>query len=123
MTPKQWVNIAFAVAAILLFMVFQQVLETVWDSFKLPMSNLPVEWPGIISAGLGVAVFFGLQKNQKTVVFMNEVVLELTKVTWPVKKETMLSAVIVIIMVGIASVIMFLFDAGWGSLTQKFLAS
>lgn len=123
MNPKRWINISFAVAAILLVLVFKQVLDAVWDSFRLPISNLPVEWPTIIGVGLGVLIFFGLQKSQKVVTFMNEVVLELSKVTWPVKKETLLSAVIVIIMVGIASVIMFAFDTVWGTLTQKFLAS
>ncbi|MDO8519672.1 MAG: preprotein translocase subunit SecE [Deltaproteobacteria bacterium] len=123
MSPKKWVNLSFALASLLLVLVFKQVLDVVWDTFRLPVSQLPLNWSTMIGVVLGVLVFFGLQKTSKVVLFMSEVVLELSKVTWPVKKETALSAVIVAIMVGIASVIMFLFDTVWGSLTQKFLAS
>ncbi|OGQ06854.1 MAG: preprotein translocase subunit SecE [Deltaproteobacteria bacterium RIFCSPLOWO2_12_FULL_40_28] len=54
--------------------------------------------------------------------FVNDVVVELGKVTWPQRKETVLSAVVVIVMVGIASVFLFTFDTLWGSLVQVLLS-
>src|SRR3990167_9620773 len=111
MLPKHWVNLAFGIAALFLVLVLGQVLDMAWDFARLPVGDLPVSYPALIAVILGVLVFVGLKKNQKTCLFMNEVVLELGKVTWPVKKETLLSAVIVVIMVSIASVVLFLFDS------------
>ncbi len=52
---------------------------------------------------------------------MHEVVLELSKVTWPLPRETVTSAAVVVVMVAIASAILSLFDSLWGTLTQKLL--
>jgi preprotein translocase subunit SecE len=52
----------------------------------------------------------------KGVQFLREVKIELKKVTWPSKKETMASTVVVIVLVMIVSAFLGLVDAGLSSL-------
>lgn len=122
MNPKKWVIISFTAAAIVTFLVFRQLLGTVWDYFRLPAyQDWVVTLPDLLAVLVGIGTYLLLKKNKKADQFMTEVVVELSKVTYPVKKETAVSTVVVIIMVGIASVILFLFDTVWGTATQKFL--
>lgn len=123
MTPKRWIDIGFVVVAVIAVFIFREVLAITWDYFRLPLYE---EWviplPQVIAVFLGLLVFWGLEKNQRSVNFGTEVVIELSKVTWALRKETFFSTLIVIVMVGIASMILFLFDTVWGSVVQKFLA-
>ncbi len=50
-----------------------------------------------------------------------EVIVELSKVTWPTRKETVVSTGVIVVMVAIAAVLMFGIDALWGTLTSYFL--
>lgn len=120
---KRWVLIAYGVASVFVFLLMRQVLMVVWDFFRFQ----EVSVGGVVSAldvgavALGVATFFVLSKNAKATAFMSEVVVELSKVTWPVRRETLLSTVVVVILVGIASIILAVFDATWGTLSEKVL--
>ena len=109
-------------ASVALFFVFRQLFSFVWDLAKLSAHE---EWvvtvPDMVAVVAALGVYFLLVRHQKTNFFMNEVVLELSKVTWPLPRETVVSAVIVVFMVAIASAILSLFDSLWGTLTQKLL--
>ena len=123
MNPKRWVFLSYGLTAVVLFFVFRQMLGVVWDYFRWPLFE---EWvvtlPDLVSLGFAGFSFIGLRQNQKATDFMLDVVAELSKVTWPMRKETLVSAVIVVIMVGIASVILSVFDTVWGTTTQRILA-
>jgi preprotein translocase subunit SecE len=58
---------------------------------------------------------------QKSVQFLREVRIELKKVTWPSRKQTMGSTVVVIILVMIISLFLGLVDLGLGHLMQVVL--
>ena len=57
----------------------------------------------------------------KAVQFLREVKIELKKVTWPSKKETMASTVVVIILVMIVSAFLGLVDVGLSSMIRLVL--
>ena len=67
----------------------------------------------IVAAGAGVAAY----KHQRANTFSTEVVEELLKVTWPSRKETYNSTIVVIVTTVIISVILGLFDLVWAKLT------
>lgn len=123
MNPKRWVLLSYGLTAIVLFFVFRQMMGVVWDALRWPLFE---EWvvalPDLVSLGLAGLVFVVLKRNRPATDFMLDVVTELSKVTWPMRKETLVSAVIVVIMVGIASVILSVFDTVWGTTTQRILA-
>ncbi|PIR20484.1 MAG: preprotein translocase subunit SecE [Deltaproteobacteria bacterium CG11_big_fil_rev_8_21_14_0_20_47_16] len=52
---------------------------------------------------------------------MNEVAQELSKVTWPPRKETVVSAGVIAVLVGIVSLILVGFDTLWQKLVGLIL--
>jgi preprotein translocase subunit SecE len=58
---------------------------------------------------------------QKSAQFLREVKIELKKVTWPTRKQTMGSTVVVIILVAIISLFLGLVDLGLSSLVRVVL--
>jgi preprotein translocase subunit SecE len=58
---------------------------------------------------------------QKSIQFLREVKIELKKVTWPSRKQTMGSTVVVIILVMIVSLFLGLVDFGLSSLMRMVL--
>lgn len=58
----------------------------------------------------GALVFGILQFSPKASVWAEEVILEVSKVVWPTKKDTIGMTIVVIVMVLIASTILYVFD-------------
>lgn len=119
---KKWIDLGLALAALCIFLLFSQMLEQIWSLFHLPMGlDLPVPIPSLLALAIAVAAFFLVRVSARVMEFLNDVATELAKVTWPNVNDTMKSAGVIIVMVGIASIIMFLFDTLWGTLTRSFL--
>lgn len=122
MQSQKWVNLALLGIGTLLFLFFSKAFQMVWDLARWPLFS---EWPVEPIYLLGFAVAGGtavaLRMNQKANVFFNEVVLELVKVTWPQRKETVASSGVVVLLVGVAAVIMFLIDFLWGTVSRGLL--
>ena len=105
-----------------LWLILRQIFNSAWDFFRLPLLDvLPVALPEILAFVVAAVVFIVLRRHPKINEFGLEVISELSKVTWPTRKETAISTGVIIIMVGIASVLLFLFDTIWGTLTKSFL--
>ena len=67
----------------------------------------------VSSVLLGAIAFFILVRHQKANQFMNEVMVELSRVSWPTQKETTSATMIVIIMVVISGVVLGFLDYLW----------
>ena len=122
-TQKQkWVNVSFlSVAVLLSYILFSVLLKAsgVFDlEAKVKNFELVVRFGSI---AFGAIVFFGLYKWHAANQFMNEVVDELTQVTWPAKKETINSTWIVIIFVLVMSGVLSVIDWVWTSFIQWIL--
>lgn len=119
---KKWLDLGIGGISVAVWLVMRQILNSVWDLFRLPLVDaLPVALPEILAFLLAIALFVILRRNAKVKEFGLEVISELSKVTWPTQKETMISTGVIIIMVGIASVLLFVFDTAWGTVTRIFL--
>ncbi len=119
MNNQRIVDGAFAALGVVGGYFVRQVADMLWGILKLPLLQdwplSPADMMGIVVA---VAIFIIFRKNTKTNTFTNEVLVELSKVTWPPRKETLLSTVVVTIMVAICSLILFGFDTLWGTLVK-----
>jgi preprotein translocase SecE subunit len=108
---QKWVNLSYlALAALVGYIVFSLSFKAVgaWDlEARVRNVELIVRVGSVVAGGL---LFFILWKNQKSNTFMNEVMSELARVTFPTPKETMNATVVVIIMVIISGLILGLFD-------------
>ncbi len=119
---QKWVNLSYlALAALLGYVVFVGAikLSAVYDlEAKVRYADLMVRGLSVASAGL---LFLVLWKNAKANQFMNEVMVELSRVSWPTQKETLSATVIVIVMVLISGMILGFFDYVWTEFIQWIL--
>jgi preprotein translocase SecE subunit len=110
---EKWVNLSFISAAVLtaviLFLVAQKFAGLL--SFD-HVRNLDLILKAS-SAAVGLALFIGLYRSQLANSFMNEVVVEVTKVTWPTQNETLKATVAVLIAVTIAGFVLWIVDSVW----------
>ncbi len=119
---KKYLDLGFGAIALIVWAVFRQLLSVGWDLLRLPVyENLWVGFPDILALIFAIVAFVLLKRNQKVSEFGLEVISELSKVTWPTRKETVVSTGVIIVMVSIASLLMFMIDTLWGTLTRSFL--
>ena len=123
MQTQKWVNLGLLVVSAILFFFFSQLVGAIWDVSRLPM---PEEWPvqppymvSFVLAGMtGIFVRRHLVANS----FLNDVVLELSRVTWPQRKETVASAGVVAVLIAIAALLMLVIDTIWGTVIRGVVA-
>ncbi|MFH1435084.1 MAG: preprotein translocase subunit SecE [Pseudomonadota bacterium] len=93
--------------------LLSKIIETTWSTFGEPVS-MAVIGASILAAVVSAVV---LWRNKRVNQLAYEVVTELSKVTWPTKKELYAAVVAVIIVSIIVSIILFLFDTFWSWFT------
>lgn len=111
---QKWVNLSYVAGALLLaYILF--VLSTkfsVYFDFEGRIRSLDKILMGA-SALIGLGLFLGLNKSSIANNFMNEVVAEVSKVTWPTQNETTKATIAVLVAVTIAGVILWMVDNLW----------
>ena len=120
MQTQKIVNLALLVVCTISFMLFLRVTDFAWDLGRLtPFEDWPVGPQHLLSlavaGGLGLGVRLWARGNQ----FLGEVVIELSKVSWPLGKETIASSGVVVILVSIAALILAVFDMIWAKMAIK----
>jgi preprotein translocase subunit SecE len=85
-----------------------------WSQFDEPNEVIAT----VASAAVGLGVAFGLYRNEKSHRLVSDVVAELSKVTWPSRKETYASTIVVVITSIIAAAIVGSFDFVWSAITD-----
>lgn len=119
---KKYLDLGFGAVALIVWLMFRQLFVFAWEFFRLPVyENFAIGIPDVLAFLLALVVFVVLKRNAKISEFGLEVISELSKVTWPTRKETMVSTGVIMVMVAIASVLMFGIDTLWGTLTRSFL--
>jgi len=119
--PRRIVAIFYVVAAVVLGMFFEKVLEIVFaavgvnDFSILGMANLSSA-VGFALAFLAAIVAWQVPKTQRISL---EIALELRRVTWPSLRETRAATIAVIIASFVAAVILGVFDLAWSWLSSK----
>jgi preprotein translocase subunit SecE len=123
MQTQKWVNLSLLISVAVVFLFVSRLVAAVWDIAHLPLLE---EWPVppvyLIGFGIAAGIGFWVRKDGKANNFLNEVVLELSRVTWPNRKETVASAGVVVVLIGIAALILFLIDSLWGTMIRGLLA-
>ncbi|MBF0103683.1 MAG: preprotein translocase subunit SecE [Deltaproteobacteria bacterium] len=117
------VTICLIIAAAFLYYLASQITELIFDSLKVPVTREYGLAIHAISLFLAVIAFIIALKNKKWMDFLTEALTELSKVTYPTKKESGQSAVVVIVMVSIATVFLAVFDTMWLFLTKLILSN
>jgi preprotein translocase subunit SecE len=111
---ERWVQFGFVVLAILTFFLSDKLINFVWGYFAQPQSAMVTG----ISAIVGILTGFLAYRHPKVGPLAHEVANELSKVTWPSRRETWYSTVVVIIVSIIAALYLGVFDALWSGFTD-----
>ena len=118
---RKVVSLLFLVTSILVGFIFREVFALIWAALHVAT---PAGWilhpTDFLGGAVGFIVFVSLMRSVRAGTFLTEVLMELGRVVWPKRKETVLSTGVVSILVGICAVIMFVFDMMWGTLVSVF---
>lgn len=111
---QKWVNLSYLALAILfgyLIFSFAGKIVGAYDlEVRIRNIDLVLRGLAVLAGGL---LFVGLYRSEQANQFMNEVVVELSRVTWPTTKDTSSATMIVIVMVLISGIVLGLLDYCW----------
>ncbi len=111
---QKWVNLSYLalsmVVGYLVFALSAKIVGTYDLEARVRNVELIIRGISIVAAGL---LFLLLWRNDRSNQFMNEVVVELSRVTWPTPKETASATFLVLIMVLISGMVLGLLDYLW----------
>ena len=113
---QKWVSLSLLVVGITTWLLLRQMSEVALTLLPWRLQGEwivpPQDWVGIVG---GIVLFVTLRRSAKVTEYIAEVIGELSKVVWPMRKETVLSTGVVAVMVAIASLVMLAFDTLWGT--------
>jgi preprotein translocase subunit SecE len=104
----------FAVAGIILAWFLAKCGDWAWSYFGRPNDM----YVGIAAVAVSSVVTLVAWKNEQLFALATEVSSELRKVTWPTRKETVSSTIVVIITTIVSSLLLGLFDYTWSWVTK-----
>jgi preprotein translocase subunit SecE len=111
---SRWVQYVFVLVAAFVFWIADKLITLGWQYVDEPNDVVVTA----ISAVIGVGVALGLYRKEKSHRLVVDVVSELSKVSWPSRKETYASTIIVIVTSIIAAAIVGSFDFVWSAITD-----
>jgi preprotein translocase subunit SecE len=118
---ERWVQFAYAACAITLAWFLIKLTGSVWTLLADTVDAVPEPNDTIIAVGSGLVAFIAAvitYRSEKVHTFVVEVCVELSKVTWPTRKETWSQTIVVIVVSIIAAIILGVFDAVWSQITD-----
>jgi preprotein translocase subunit SecE len=111
---ERWIQLTFIVATLLLAWLYDHLIAAIWYLFADPSEAIVTA--GAVVAGMATAVV--LYRHQPSYAIVHDVAEEMSKVTWPTRKETSSSTIIVVVASIIAAFVLFLFDTVWSAVTD-----
>ncbi|MGB5268387.1 MAG: preprotein translocase subunit SecE [Polyangiales bacterium] len=118
---ERWVQFAYAAGAITVAWFLIKSSTAVWTILADNIDAVPEPNSTIIAVGAGLVAFISAviaYRSQKIHTFVLEVCVELSKVSWPTRKETWSQTVVVLIVSVIAAIILGVYDAVWSHITD-----
>ncbi|MBI5300184.1 MAG: preprotein translocase subunit SecE [Deltaproteobacteria bacterium] len=118
---RKWVNLSFLICGVLVGFLFREAFSSLYDWIGWRVYDWVLSPADLSGIAVGFILFVGLVRSEKATNFLTDVLVELSKVTWPNRKETLVSTGVVSILLGIAALCVTLFDSVWMWITEKFL--
>jgi preprotein translocase subunit SecE len=111
---RKWTHVMFAVAGIIVAWLLAKCGDWAWSYFGKPNGFL-IGAGAFTIAGLATYITW---KNEEVFGLANEVASELKKVTWPTRRETLSSTIVVIVTTIISAAFLGIFDGVWSWVTR-----
>ena len=110
----RWVQYVFVVAGLFFLWFLDKLVTLIWSNFAEPPATAITGIAAVVGLGGAIALY----RNERIHTLVTDVVTELAKVTWPTRRETYTSTVVVIITSLIAAAIIGAFDFVWSFVTD-----
>ena len=118
---ERWVQFAYFLSVVTLAWFLIRSTNAIWriladtvDIVSEPNNN----WVMLSSGAIALIIGFITYRSIKIYRFVTAVCMELSKVTWPTRKETWAQTLIVLVVSAIAAVILGIFDGIWSKVTD-----
>lgn len=116
---QKWVNLSYLAVAVLVGYIFFALSFKLIGTYDIEARVRNIELiVRVLSIVIGAILFLVLYRNDRANQFMNEVVVELGRVTWPASRETASATGIVIVMVLISGLLLGFLDYVWTALLK-----
>lgn len=118
---ERWVQFSYFGIAITLAWFLIKSSTAIWTLLADTVDTVPEPNGTTIALGAGLVSLIAAvltYRSPKIHDFVTEVCVELSKVTWPTRKETWAQTVVVLIVSAIAAVILGVFDTIWSQITD-----
>lgn len=111
---ERWVQFTFLAGAAVGIMVFEKIINAIWEIFDEPRQNVVLAG-GVVASTL-LTVFLYSRADVRR--FTRSVFDELAKTTWPTREQTWGHTVTVLAVSVIAAVIVGAFDVVWSTASE-----
>ena len=118
---KRFVYAAYLAGGILVAFISTKLIDLGWarlEAWKPQVGEPKDEITAPLAALIGGIVAWKYWRDQKVRKLAEEVAEELTKVTWPTRKEVTNSTTVVIVATAFATIFFFLMDKFWSFVTN-----
>lgn len=120
MRHQRWIVLAFVGAALLVGGMAEAASTSLFAQMAWADQRLgPVTTTTLLSVVLGLTTFVGLLRTRRAVTFTDEVIDELSKVTWPSKDETLRATTTVVVTTLLVAGLLGLYDFAWNNLMNR----
>ena len=115
MRHQRFVVLSFIATAVLVGVSAQAALVSGFGQFAVPDTRVLglVNLSTVLSVGLSALTFMVLIRNEQAVQFTDEVVEELSKVTWPTRDETVRASTTVVVTTLFTAAVLGGYDYLW----------
>ena len=119
-----WLNICYVACALVFIYVLWKAMNSLglFSGLLEDYSNVFGPVAGTISVVVGAGIVYYARMQQENHEYYLASIGELRKVTWPTWPDTKKMTIIVVIVVGIFSAILAVFDLGFAWLLNKIIA-
>jgi len=108
------VNLGLLLGGGALFLFLMNLTRAVWGLVGLRrMPDWILEPHVLIGLALAGTAALVVRRNETSNRYLNEVAQELSKVTWPSRKEAALSTGVSCVLVAVCAVVLFFYDSLW----------
>jgi len=122
MQHQRWVVLSFIVTSVLTAWTVQAASVSAFAQFAIPDSRLgPITLSSVLGIVVGAVAVLTLLRNQRAVTFTDEVIGELSKVTWPTREETIKASYTVVVTTLMVAVLLGFYDFIWKNLADLVL--
>ena len=121
-----WVILSFVVTAFLVIIVMSSAVASAITRFGwVDASPWGLGWlppiSTLVALATGIVTFVVLIRNREVMMFTDEVVGELARVTWPTRDETVRASVVVIFTTIFSASLLAAYDFLWKNVADYFL--